>query len=104
MSIIKAENNPSDFSLEISELHHARESYCSPILPQAYTKPFKCKYCQNEFCLKEHLIRHANEAHNVLVGVIKQEEPTRQANKCEICQKVFDTSESLECHLRIHCD
>eukprot|EP01083_Nonionella_stella_P147012 463134_1 len=104
MSIIKAENDPSDVRFEKSESHHARESHCSQVPPQPSTKAFKCKYCQKEFCLKEHLIRHASEAHSVLVGLIKQEEQTCQSNICEICQKVFESSESLEYHLRIHCD
>eukprot|EP01083_Nonionella_stella_P189799 702643_1 len=89
MSLIKAENDPSDFSFEKSESHHVRESHCSPVPPQPSTKAFTCKYCQKGFNLKEHLVHHASESHSVLVGVIKQEEPTRQSKMCEICQKVF---------------
>eukprot|EP01083_Nonionella_stella_P128130 388173_1 len=106
MSIVKAENDPSDFRFdsEKSESHHARESYWSPVPPQPSTTAFKCKYCQKGFNLKEHLVRHVSESHIVLVGVIKQEGSTRQSNMCEICQKVFKSTESLECHLRIHHD
>eukprot|EP01083_Nonionella_stella_P128131 388174_1 len=88
MSNIKAENDPSGFRFdnEKPESHQARESRCSPIPPQPSTTAFKCEYCQKEFNLKEHLIRHASEAHSVLVGLIKQEEQTRHSNKCEICQ------------------
>eukprot|EP01083_Nonionella_stella_P310513 1103369_1 len=83
-----------------------------PSSSQTWSVAFKCEFCDKEFHLKDHLIQHVSESHQLsLNNIVKTEGSnsstlidTKRSLQCNSCDKSFKFKSKLVEHLRSHSD
>lgn len=79
--------NQCDFSSTIArtlEMH---------LIKHSHERPYKCEYCNTDYKMKAHLIRHQNS---------KDCKKRQMKYECKLCNTIFTSKTKLIAHLRCH--
>eukprot|EP01083_Nonionella_stella_P224653 799530_1 len=64
--------------------------------PQKSTSAFQCEFCAQEFHLKDHLIRHAVNSHQLPIRVVKSEEHPTSSNKPWVSTQSISSQQRID--------